>query len=128
MRGRFQVELLETRVLLFGDPLSGQIQLITPGSLSPPAVVSYAVSPIPSADLNAADYPAVSGQLSESGLAPLIEPAHLAFLATPASFDGPIAADSGAAVAIAGPRLLSAVAGETSYQVAGPAPFRSRPR
>ena len=105
--------------------LSGQVQFITPDSLAPPAVVSYAFSPVPSNNLNAAVFPSVSGQSSESGPAPLIEPAHLAFLATPESFDGPIAAESATSVAFAGPRLLSAVAGETSHEVAGPAPFRA---
>ena len=124
MRGRFQVELLETRVLLFGDPFAGQIPVIAPGALAPPAVVSYAVPAVPNADLDATVFPTVKGQTSDFGPA-LVEPAPWRFWQRLTRLTGQSRLESAAPVALAGPKLLSAVAGESSYQVAGPAPFRA---
>jgi hypothetical protein len=121
---RFQIELLETRVLLFGGPFVGPFQLIPPATLSLQAVVSHP-TPGPTASNNLATIvPLASQQAGDAGTL-LDPPLQQVILAAPQYTTPSAVVDRGSPIGFSGFRLISLIAGnQAAFQDAGsPADF-----
>ena len=115
-RSRFQVELLETRVLLFGSPLMGPFQIAPPAVLSPQAVVSYSAPFTPGSkspgSRPSAGEPAIGQRRRMRRLASALQ-----FLA-PDFANSPFVLERASPVEFAGPRLFSAISeNEGAYPI-----------
>ena len=122
---RFQVELLETRVLLFGGPFVGPFQLLPPATLiHARAVVSHA-TPGPTASNNLATIvPLASQEAGDAGTL-LESPLQQVILAAPQYTTPSAVVDRGSPIGFSGFRLISLIAGnQAAFQDAGsPADF-----
>ena len=120
---RFQVELLESRVLLFSGQLAAPFQLVSLGVISPAAVISYSAPVTPVFGQGALVFPSQGQEAGDVGTS-LLAPVHLAILTAPEGTDTAFVVHRLAQVDSYPPAFLSSVASsEAASQSAGAAPL-----
>ena len=119
---RFQVELLEARVLLFGGQFPAPIQLVSLGALSPQAIVSHSAAVTPFFGHGALVFPSLGQQAGDDGTT-LLAPVHLAISAVPEGTSTAFGMGGRSPVDLSGPIALSDIAYQASNPSAGASPY-----